>query len=429
MGLLSHFASAEEFVSLLQVKFFKTLPKVPKSDTNLHYCYEILSKTSRSFAIVIQELPSELRDPICVFYLVLRALDTVEDDMAYPKEKKLKLLEEFYTHLDNPNFVINDCGEPEKPYDIELCRNFDKVLSIYARLDKRYRAIIKDITRQMGKGMAEFINRETKTVKTVEDYNLYCHYVAGLVGVGLSESFIAYGETTHLMGDKGNDITLSNKMGLFLQKTNIIRDYHEDVILEKKSGRDLRVFWPEEIWKQYSANGQIDYFGDDIMAGVKCLNHLICDALTLIPDLINYMSLLKDPQVFNFCAIPQVMAIATLAEIYDNPQVFKRTVKIRKGMTCQLMLNSGNITRVKRIFHRFAKIIESKIDTSIATQDVKDKTREAIRVIKQKTESAVASEKRGVKVAVSFTAALALTCLYLFRKDISTILTRHNSRN
>ena len=33
-------------------------------------------------------------------------------------------------------------------------------------------------------GMADFIEKE---VVTVADYDLYCHYVAGLVGVGLSE--------------------------------------------------------------------------------------------------------------------------------------------------------------------------------------------------------------------------------------------------
>ena len=42
--------------------------------------------------------------------------------------------------------------------------------------------VITDITRRMGAGMAEFIERD---VVTVTDYNLYCHYVAGLIGLGL----------------------------------------------------------------------------------------------------------------------------------------------------------------------------------------------------------------------------------------------------
>jgi farnesyl-diphosphate farnesyltransferase len=38
----------------------------------------------------------------------------------------------------------------------------------------------------------------------------------------------------------GKDERLANNMGLFLQKTNIIRDYLEDV----EQGRE---FWPKEV--------------------------------------------------------------------------------------------------------------------------------------------------------------------------------------
>lgn len=39
----------------------------------------MLCKVSRSFAAVIQQLPAGCCIDICVFYLVLRALDTVDD--------------------------------------------------------------------------------------------------------------------------------------------------------------------------------------------------------------------------------------------------------------------------------------------------------------------------------------------------------------
>jgi len=48
-------------------------------------------------------------------------------------------------------------------------------------------------------------------VETVDDYDEYCHYVAGLVGLGLSKLFYASGKED-LATDK-----LSNSMGLFLQ--------------------------------------------------------------------------------------------------------------------------------------------------------------------------------------------------------------------
>ncbi len=65
----------------------------------------------------------------------------------------------------------------------------------------------------------------------------YCHYVAGLVGIGLSHLFSA----SQLEDESlGQDDELANSMGLFLQKTNIIRDYLEDV----NQGRE---FWPHEV--------------------------------------------------------------------------------------------------------------------------------------------------------------------------------------
>lgn len=65
----------------------------------------------------------------------------------------------------------------------------------------------------------------------------YCHYVAGLVGVGLSKLFSA---SKLEDPEVGQDTELANSMGLFLQKTNIIRDYLEDM-------QEGRAFWPQEV--------------------------------------------------------------------------------------------------------------------------------------------------------------------------------------
>ena len=48
-------------------------------------------------------------------------------------------------------------------------------------------------------------------IETVDDYDNYCHYVAGLVGLGLSKLFYASGSEV-LASEE-----LSNSMGLFLQ--------------------------------------------------------------------------------------------------------------------------------------------------------------------------------------------------------------------
>ncbi len=59
--------------------------------------------------------------------------------------------------------------------------------------------------------------------------------------------------------------------------------------------------------------------------------------------------------MFRFCAIPQVMAIATLAQVYNNKHVFSRVVKIRKGLSAKLMLDTNTMEDVYRVFHHLAK--------------------------------------------------------------------------
>jgi farnesyl-diphosphate farnesyltransferase len=92
--------------------------------------------------------------------------------------------------------------------------------------------------------MIEFL--EKKELVTLQEYDLYCHYVAGLVGIGLSEIFMQSGNE---LKDLSQINELSNSMGLFLQKTNIIRDIKEDV-------DDARCWWPSNIVKTYVDNNQ-----------------------------------------------------------------------------------------------------------------------------------------------------------------------------
>ncbi|CAF4119649.1 unnamed protein product, partial [Rotaria sp. Silwood2] len=152
--------------------------------------YVTVNKVSRSFSIVIQQLPQPLKDSVCIFYLVLRGLDSVEDDMAYPQDKKIFLLRSFYHNLLVDNCSIKDIGDAED-YRI-LLENFGKVVNAFKSLDAKYQLIILDITRQMGNGMTEYVGK-TGSIETLDSYNLYCHYVAGLVGHGLSALFARSG--------------------------------------------------------------------------------------------------------------------------------------------------------------------------------------------------------------------------------------------
>jgi len=186
------------------------------------------------------------------------------------------------------------------------------------------------------------------------DYELYCHYVAGLVGIGLSKLWAVSPEEGAKWSTLPNRDELSNQMGLFLQKTNITRDYREDIEVN-------RLFWPKEIWSKYASTAEEFMPEDNAAKGVEALNHMVTDALQHIPSCIEYLELLSDPAVFKFCAIPQVMAIATLGELYNNPKVLQTEVKIRKGKAVVMMEGANDMKAVKRIFHSELLELKAKI--------------------------------------------------------------------
>lgn len=317
-------------------------------------CFHYLNLTSRSFSAVIQELNPELLMPITLFYLVLRGLDTIEDDMTIDVNEKVDLLRNFHTFMEQDGWTFTKNGPDEK--DRDLLVHFDDVIFELKKVKKPYYAIIKDITIKMGNGMADYaLNAEHNTngVETIKAYELYCHYVAGLVGEGLTRLFVESNLANPQLLVRED---LTESMGQFLQKTNIIRDIHEDFV-------DGRRFWPKEIWSKYVDKWDDMFKVENREKALQCSSEMVLNALKHADECLFYMAGIRDQSVFNFVAIPQSMAIATLELVYRNPAIFERNIKITKGDACQLMTDSTqNLRTVCEVFRRYARRIHKKSD-------------------------------------------------------------------
>ena len=308
--------------------------------------------TSRSFSFVIKELHPELLVPITLFYLILRALDTIEDDMTIPLDKKDPLLRDFHKITEKEGWTFDGNGPDEK--DRELLVQYDVVVTEYRKIKATYREIINDITAKMGAGMADFCNKaenNTDAVSTIKDYNLYCHYVAGLVGNGLTQLFVESGLANPVLLQRPR---LQESMGLFLQKTNIIRDVKEDF-------DDKRRFWPREIWSKHVTNFEDLFAPENLDAALNCSSEMVLNSLHHADECLFYLAGLKEQSVFNFAAIPQSMAIATLDLVFRNPKIFKQNVKITKGAACRAMMESTqNLRKVCDVFRGYVRSIHKK---------------------------------------------------------------------
>ncbi|XP_072973997.1 squalene synthase 1-like [Typha angustifolia] len=347
MGLVAMILEhPDELYPLVKLKMAAArIEKQIPAEEHWAFSYTMLQKVSRSFALVIQQLGPELRNAVCIFYLVLRALDTVEDDTSIPTEIKVPILESFHRHIYDRDWHFS-CGT--KDYKV-LMDKLHLVSTAFLELGTSYQEAIEEITKKMGAGMAKFILKE---VETVDDYDEYCHYVAGLVGLGLSKLFHA-SRLEELASD-----SLSNSMGLFLQKTNIIRDYLEDINEIPKS----RMFWPREVWNKYANKLEDFKYEENSAKAVQCLNDLVTNALMHAEDCLQYMSALKDLAIFRFCAIPQIMAIGTLALCYNNVEIFRGVVKMRRGLVARVIYQTKNMSDVYGAFYEFSSLIKSKVD-------------------------------------------------------------------
>jgi len=103
----------------------EALSELAKTQSDYDYCYSALAKVSRSFSVVIKQLPEELRDSVAIFYLVLRALDTVEDDMNFPYEKRMPLLKAFHEKCSDEEFHLIGVGDTQDYMD--LLENYPKI--------------------------------------------------------------------------------------------------------------------------------------------------------------------------------------------------------------------------------------------------------------------------------------------------------------
>ncbi|KAI5309526.1 bifunctional farnesyl-diphosphate farnesyltransferase/squalene synthase, partial [Ascosphaera atra] len=153
-------------------------PDISNASASQLKCLEFLKKTSRSFSAVIMELHPELLMPVALFYLVLRGLDTIEDDPSIPLARKEVLLREFKQKLDEEGWTF-DGNRPEEK-DRQLLVEFDVVIAEFAKIKPEYQTIIKDIAGRMGTGMADYAakaavvaaQKQGSMVETIKDYDL-----------------------------------------------------------------------------------------------------------------------------------------------------------------------------------------------------------------------------------------------------------------
>jgi farnesyl-diphosphate farnesyltransferase len=235
--LLSEVAPADSNTALSDVYTLKPLQRT--------YLTTTMGRVSRSFALVVPWLEDPLQDHVATSYLLCRVLDNIED-CAEPLNWQKERFAEFAELLSDPAIAPTRLDEweafpwPGLSADERALMTVDGGLPlwlIYSKFPPRVRAILQNWIPLMAKGMETVLDPEQATpltmragvrvLGTADAYNDYCYAVAGTVG-GMGTELVIdhYGLTD---GPAKRLLAGSEACGRALQKTNILKDFAEDL--------------------------------------------------------------------------------------------------------------------------------------------------------------------------------------------------------
>ena len=206
----------------------------PPSLDDTQYQNDILKGVSRTFALTIPQLPEALRKVIGNAYLLCRITDTIEDDNALTSEQT-RHLSDMFSEVVSGNIAAEQfvdelyplLSDHTIPAEHDLIKNTPAVIRVTHSFNATQRKALERCVRIMSRGMADY--QDTETLDGLNDLpamNLYCYYVAGVVGEMLTELFCDY--SPEINQNKSELMKLSVSFGQGLQMTNILKDIWDD---------------------------------------------------------------------------------------------------------------------------------------------------------------------------------------------------------
>ncbi len=215
---------------------------------------EVLKGVSRSFYLSIRVLPSGMREPVAVAYLLARAADTIADTRALPPSQRLQSLLAFREQVERPSSaevidgivsLIRGNSRGVSRSETELLGSLPQVFDFYEALAdedrEQVRRVVVTLTQGMEFDLTTFPAEDSGSLATLEsgkDLDRYTYLVAGCVGefwtlvAMCHEPRMAKWNADHMSG-------LGVRFGKALQLTNVLRDVPRDL-------RNGRCYLPKE---------------------------------------------------------------------------------------------------------------------------------------------------------------------------------------
>ncbi len=291
------------------------------------WCELMLPRVSRTFALCIRFLPTDLQQPVLLSYLLCRIADTIEDTPGLDASRKRALLDCLSEALTTPRTPVPELAEAFAQLDgaeARLAASAGRVLGVFEQLPADLRAVVVPWVQEMCQGMGDFAQQRLqgpagagprgiaengpvlRTLATETELDRYCYVVAGTVGHLLTGLF-GYRRLRGQSDRLSRLDALAESFGSGLQLTNIIVDTGQD------QSRGVS-YVPDELCLREGLAVE------DLLAPATrqkaraVMGRLIGKARSHLEDALQYCELVPrvEYQIRLFCLVPVFLAVRTL---------------------------------------------------------------------------------------------------------------------
>jgi farnesyl-diphosphate farnesyltransferase len=337
-----------------------------------------LQGVSRTFALAIPQLPQALRLPVGNAYLLCRITDTIEDEASLTMEQKERRAGEFVNVVKGTQSAEEfaetfsaDLTDNTPEAERDLIRNTARAIRLTHGFSLPQRRAMEQCVEQMATGMIRFQKQQSLNgLRDTQELADYCYYVAGVVGVMLTEFFCDY--LPIMAQQRERMLRLAVSFGQGLQMTNILKDIWED----QQRGA---------CWLPRDVFSACDFDMPDIAAHrtdpcyLDGLEQLIAMATAHLRNALEYTLLIPvgEKGIRRFCFWALGMALLTLRKInghrdFSSGQQVKISRRSVKATVAATELVVSGDKRARWLFNRVAKSLppSKEIENSLISRKI-----------------------------------------------------------
>ena len=327
----------------------------------------ILRSVSRSFYLSIRFLPTPLRDPVALAYLLARTTDTVADTISISSNLRTEALQMLSNAIQAKasrevvvDLIASFLPLQQDPTERRLLDSLPGCLDWLEHVEEAdrndIRALLAKITHGQMLDLLRFDNpAEIRALQSAADLDEYTYLVAGCVGEFWTRlCFRHVRELASLSEDEM--LALGKRYGMALQLINVLRDAGSDL-------RAGRCYFPEEELRAAHLTGpQILSEPERFQPIYRRWTEKAQDGLECG---LRYSRAIRNRRVRAATVLPALIGARTLALLREaGISMLDRRVKISRrevrGIIASLAITLASRSQIDAIFGR-AKLLRSSL--------------------------------------------------------------------